>query len=188
MRKRKMVWLIFTLPILLLTSRLLASPLPISPLSFSQSRPAGSLSVAGFFDQQHHLGGVELAARMRVSDYMVLGLAGVLYDNRDITDDTGVFGGYSLSALVVPNWMVAPYFGVGVFVGNREDCGSHTYHPSEGDSECPEDSVFAFNPELGLSVTIRDVHIDVFARRYFDSNRGYSYFDVLGMGVGLSFE
>lgn len=144
-----------------------------------------SVSVAGFSDALRDSGGAEVALRIQSHPYLSGSLAAVLYENDEYNDGTGVFGGYSASLFLSPDWAVQPYMGFGVFSGDREVCRKYN---DQGYEVCEEHYIFAFYPEVGIRLRMWSAEIGLFTRRYFDSDERYSYIDMVGVNIGYRFD
>ena len=140
-----------------------------------------SVGVSGFSDSLSGSGGAEMSLRIQPHPYISASLAAVLYENDNYNDNTGVFGGYSASLFLSPDWLVQPYIGVGLFSGDREVCRG--YNDRRYD-ECSEHYIFAVYPEAGIRVRILSTEIGLFTRRYFDSDDRYPYVDMVGVNIG----
>lgn len=163
--------------VLLVSSQVLAQsndyPIPLS------------VSVAGFSDALRESGGAEVALRIQPHPYVSGSLAAVLYENDEYNDGTGVFGGYSASLFISPDWGLQPYMGVGVFSGDREVCRQYNGQRYE---ECEEHYIFAVYPEVGIRLRIWSTEIGLFTRRYFDSGEHDAYIDMVGVNIGYRFD
>lgn len=158
----------------------------VSSQAFAQSNDSFvSVSVAGFSDSLSGSGGAEIALRIQPHPYISGSLAAVLYENDDYNDDTGVFGGYSASLFLSPDWLIQPYAGVGIFSGDREIC--YEYYDRSYD-QCEDHYIFAVYPEAGIRFRILSTEVGVFTRRYFDSEERYSYIDMIGVTIGYRFD
>lgn len=144
-----------------------------------------SVSVAGFSDTLSRSGGAEIALRIQPHPYISGSLAAVLYENDEYNDGTGVFGGYSASLFLSPDWPVQPYIGVGVFSGDREVCREYN---GRRYGECEEHYIFAAYPEVGIRLRAWSTEIGAFTRRYFDSDDRYPYIDMVGVNIGYRFD
>ena len=94
---------------------------------------------------------------------------------------TGVFGGYSASLFLSPDWLIQPYVGFGIFSGDREVCREYNDRIYD---ECGEHYIFAAYPEVGIRLRILSTEIGLFTRRYFDSDERYPYIDMIGVNIG----
>jgi len=140
-----------------------------------------SISVSGFSDTLSGSGGAEVSLRIQPHPYLSGSLAAVLYENDDYNDNTGVFGGYSASLFLSPDWLIQPYIGVGIFSGDREVCREYNDRIY---NECGEQYIFAAYPEVGIRLRIFSTEIGLFTRRYFDSGERYPYIDMIGVNIG----
>ena len=147
--------------------------------------PDLSVSVSGFSDSLSGSGGAEVSLRIQPHPYISGSLAAVLYENDNYNDNTGVFGGYSASLFLSPDWLVQPYVGVGIFSGDREVCREYNDRIYD---ECSEHYIFAVYPEVGIRLRILSTEVGFFTRRYFDSDDRYPYIDMVGVNIGYRFD
>jgi hypothetical protein len=149
------------------------------------------VSLGGFGENSGHRSGAEIAGLVFNDDYLGARMSGVAYDSNPEKDLTDLFTGYSVMGFVHLNTAFSPYLGMGLFLGENEECIRDTRHVKGSGGDDDEDYICIYRyavavyPEAGLSLRLGTVHIAPYVRRFFDSENSFDAFTTYGLNVSF---
>jgi hypothetical protein len=145
--------------------------------------PYEGVSVGLFNEPAGDRAGTEISVTF-LSEHFGGKLNGVLYATKNKGyEDTELYGGFSALAFVHFDQVINPYLGIGLFAGESFNCSTIEVEQNR----CSEEAILAIYPELGIEVTIMQVTISPYIRRYFDTKSSSNSDNVYGINFGVTF-
>ncbi|MDN4501668.1 hypothetical protein QX776_04615 [Alteromonadaceae bacterium BrNp21-10] len=159
----------------------------------------GYYSLGAFTSPQSKRSGVELSGLYfwQQRDFtQALKVSALVYQARyteaDIADN---YWGFSAAWQLHAKGDIAPYVGLGIFSGERQDCinlsniydDDDYYDSYHHRYECDGAYVLAIYPEVGITLKTKHLQVSPFVRRYFDTHGSDTPSNTYGISVGIRF-